>query len=209
MIVLPLLPFYALELHATPETSAALIASFSIAQLLAAPLWGRVSDRYGRRPALLIGLSASAIAYARVRRSPTRSGCSSPRAWCRARAAARPAWPRPTSPTRRAQRTGPGRSAGSPRPPSAGVIFGPAIGSFAVAPRPRGAGAGGRGALPGQRGLRLATGCPSRRPEAHDGRHGRGGRSGTPPGSCSAIPARRSRPADLDLRHRHAGVLRA
>ena len=63
MIVLPLLPFYALKLNATPETIGQLIASFSIAQLLAAPLWGRMSDRYGRRPALLIGLSASAIAY--------------------------------------------------------------------------------------------------------------------------------------------------
>src|ERR671910_174366 len=63
MIVLPLLPFYALELRATPETVGRLIASYSIAQLIAAPLWGRVSDRYGRRPALLIGLSASAIAY--------------------------------------------------------------------------------------------------------------------------------------------------
>jgi len=63
MIVLPLLPFYALKLNATPETIGRLIASFSIAQLLAAPLWGRMSDRYGRRPALLIGLSASAIAY--------------------------------------------------------------------------------------------------------------------------------------------------
>ena len=63
MIVLPLLPFYALKLQATPETIGRLIASFSIAQLLAAPLWGRVSDRYGRRPALLIGLSASAAAY--------------------------------------------------------------------------------------------------------------------------------------------------
>jgi multidrug resistance protein len=63
MVVLPLLPFYALKLNATPETIGHLIASFSIAQLLAAPLWGRVSDRYGRRPALLIGLSASAIAY--------------------------------------------------------------------------------------------------------------------------------------------------
>ena len=64
MIVLPLLPFYARELNASPRPIGRLIASFSIAQLLSAPIWGRVSDRYGRRPALLIGLSASAVAYA-------------------------------------------------------------------------------------------------------------------------------------------------
>jgi MFS family permease len=63
MIVLPLLPFYALKLHASPETIGRLIAAFSVAQLMSAPVWGRVSDRYGRRPALLIGLSASAVAY--------------------------------------------------------------------------------------------------------------------------------------------------
>jgi multidrug resistance protein len=63
MIVLPLLPFYALKLNASPEIVGQLIASYSVAQLVAAPLWGRVSDRYGRRPALLIGLSASALAY--------------------------------------------------------------------------------------------------------------------------------------------------
>jgi multidrug resistance protein len=63
MIVLPLLPFYALKLQASPETIGQLIASFSVAQLISAPIWGRVSDRYGRRPALLIGLSASAAAY--------------------------------------------------------------------------------------------------------------------------------------------------
>ena len=63
MIVLPLLPFYALDLEASPEIVGLLIASFSIAQLVAAPIWGRVSDRYGRRPALLIGLTASAVAY--------------------------------------------------------------------------------------------------------------------------------------------------
>jgi MFS family permease len=64
MIILPLLPFYATRLAATPETVGRLIASFSIAQLLSAPLWGRVSDRYGRRPTLLIGLGASTVAYA-------------------------------------------------------------------------------------------------------------------------------------------------
>src|ERR671920_1023522 len=64
MIVLPLLPFYALKLNASPIIVGQLIASYSIAQLISAPLWGRVSDRYGRRPALLIGLSASAVAYA-------------------------------------------------------------------------------------------------------------------------------------------------
>lgn len=62
-LILPILPYYALELHAAPETIGWLIAAFSIAQLIAAPIWGRVSDRYGRRPALMIGLLASAIAF--------------------------------------------------------------------------------------------------------------------------------------------------
>ncbi len=62
-MVLPILPFYAKDLHATPEAVGRLIASFSIAQLIAAPIWGRVSDRYGRRPALMIGLLASALAF--------------------------------------------------------------------------------------------------------------------------------------------------
>lgn len=63
MLVLPVLPFYALQLDATPVQVGWIIAAFSIAQLISAPVWGRVSDRYGRRPALLIGLFASAIAY--------------------------------------------------------------------------------------------------------------------------------------------------
>jgi MFS family permease len=40
-----------------------LVTMFAVAQLVSAPMWGRVSDRVGRRPALLIGLGASAIAY--------------------------------------------------------------------------------------------------------------------------------------------------
>lgn len=62
-IIFPLLPYYALRLNADPWVIGWMIASFSIAQLGAAPLWGKFSDRYGRRPALLIGLTASAIAY--------------------------------------------------------------------------------------------------------------------------------------------------
>src|SRR5262249_30215317 len=40
-----------------------IISSFFVAQLISAPLWGRVSDHYGRRPALLIGLAASTAAF--------------------------------------------------------------------------------------------------------------------------------------------------
>ncbi len=62
-IVFPLLPFYALKLHGNAFHVGLITAAFSAAQILSAPIWGRVSDRYGRRPALLIGLLASAAAY--------------------------------------------------------------------------------------------------------------------------------------------------
>jgi len=63
-MVLPIMPFYALKLDASPEMIGGIIASFSVAQLLSSPIWGRVSDHYGRRPALLVGLLASAAAFA-------------------------------------------------------------------------------------------------------------------------------------------------
>ena len=62
-MIFPLLPFYALDLNISPLFIGVIIASFSVAQLVSAPLWGRVSDRYGRRPALLIGLAASATSF--------------------------------------------------------------------------------------------------------------------------------------------------
>src|SRR5712691_3736260 len=62
-MVFPLIPFYALKFNASPTVIGWIIASFFIAQLISAPLWGRVSDHYGRRPALLIGLSASTVAF--------------------------------------------------------------------------------------------------------------------------------------------------
>src|SRR3989449_4328946 len=63
MMFLPLLPLYALRLHAVPATIGFLTASFPVAQLASSPIWGRVSDRYGRRPVLLVGLTGSAVAY--------------------------------------------------------------------------------------------------------------------------------------------------
>ena len=63
LMILPLMPFYARTLGASALMVALLMSSFTAAQLLSAPFWGRVSDRYGRRPALLIGLFAAAIAY--------------------------------------------------------------------------------------------------------------------------------------------------
>src|SRR2546423_395549 len=63
LMIIPLLPYYARELGAGSLMVAAIFGSFKAAQLLSAPLWGRFSDKYGRRPALLVGLTASAIAY--------------------------------------------------------------------------------------------------------------------------------------------------
>ena len=62
-IVFPLLPFYALRLDAAEWVIGWMIASFSMARLASAPLWGRVSDRFGRRPALIVGLAASGVAF--------------------------------------------------------------------------------------------------------------------------------------------------
>jgi multidrug resistance protein len=63
LAVVPLLPYYAVRFGANGLIVGLLVSSYAVAQLIAAPLWGRVSDRHGRKPALIIGLSASAIAY--------------------------------------------------------------------------------------------------------------------------------------------------
>src|SRR6266567_4261572 len=63
LMIVPLMPFYAKHMGAGGFVVGLLVSSFSIAQLLMAPVWGRFSDQYGRRPALIVGLTASAIAY--------------------------------------------------------------------------------------------------------------------------------------------------
>jgi multidrug resistance protein len=62
-MVLPLIPFYAASMGATGFIVGLLISAFSVAQLVSAPSWGKVSDHFGRRPAVIIGLLISALAY--------------------------------------------------------------------------------------------------------------------------------------------------
>lgn len=62
-IVIPVLPLYAEHYHATPEQNGLLVAIFSLAQFVCAPLWGKLSDRVGRKPVLFISISATAIGF--------------------------------------------------------------------------------------------------------------------------------------------------
>ena len=62
-IVIPILPLYAEEYGPSPVIFGLLMASFSIMQFLAAPILGRLSDRIGRRPVLLVSLLGSAVGY--------------------------------------------------------------------------------------------------------------------------------------------------
>jgi len=60
-LVIPFLPAMARDLGASDFTAAALVACYSLMQFVTVPLWGRVSDRVGRRPVLLWSIAASAM----------------------------------------------------------------------------------------------------------------------------------------------------
>jgi DHA1 family tetracycline resistance protein-like MFS transporter len=62
-IIIPLLPFYAEHFEATPVVVGLVMATYSATQLVAAPAWGRLSDRVGRRPVLLATLMGAALCY--------------------------------------------------------------------------------------------------------------------------------------------------
>jgi multidrug resistance protein len=62
-IIIPLLPFYAERFGGSAQTVAMLSASFSLMQFIFMPIWGRLSDRVGRRPILLLGLFGSFGSY--------------------------------------------------------------------------------------------------------------------------------------------------
>jgi MFS family permease len=74
LMILPLLPFYVKTLSGsgiqifglhfgTGIINGIIVTAFTVAQLVSAPMWGKFSDRVGRRPTLLIALGASAVAY--------------------------------------------------------------------------------------------------------------------------------------------------
>lgn len=62
-IVLPLLPSYGARHTSSAALIGALVATDSLLTFLLAPAWGRLSDRIGRRPVLLVGLAGSAVSY--------------------------------------------------------------------------------------------------------------------------------------------------
>jgi DHA1 family tetracycline resistance protein-like MFS transporter len=62
-IVIPLLTFYAEEFNATPLDIGLLVSSYSLMQFIFSPIWGNLSDRFGRKPILFITILGSSIGY--------------------------------------------------------------------------------------------------------------------------------------------------
>ena len=62
-IVIPLLPYMAIRYGAPPQINTPILGIYSLCQLIAAPLWGRLSDRFGRRPILLSSMFGACGSY--------------------------------------------------------------------------------------------------------------------------------------------------
>jgi MFS transporter, DHA1 family, tetracycline resistance protein len=62
-IIIPLLPFYAQTFGASPLAIGLLFAAFSLSQLIASPLLGHLSDRWGRRPVLIFSLLGTVVSF--------------------------------------------------------------------------------------------------------------------------------------------------
>jgi len=62
-IILPLLPLYAEKMGATPFLAGSLVSSYALCQLVAGPILGRLSDRYGRRPILLLSQLGTFVGF--------------------------------------------------------------------------------------------------------------------------------------------------
>jgi MFS transporter, DHA1 family, tetracycline resistance protein len=63
-LILPLLPYYAGDYGASEFVIGLLAAAYALAQFIGAPFLGRLSDRYGRRPVLMISIAGTALSFA-------------------------------------------------------------------------------------------------------------------------------------------------
>ena len=62
-ILIPLVPYMGVRFNAPAEWITPIMGSYSLCQLVAAPFWGRLSDRYGRRPILMTSLAGACVSY--------------------------------------------------------------------------------------------------------------------------------------------------
>jgi MFS family permease len=62
-VIIPLLPFYARSMDAAPWQVTTMFAAYSLGQFFGEPFWGRLSDRIGRRPVLIVTIIANTLAY--------------------------------------------------------------------------------------------------------------------------------------------------
>jgi MFS transporter, DHA1 family, tetracycline resistance protein len=62
-ILIPLVPYMAERFGTAPQFITPILGSYSLCQLLAAPVWGRLSDRFGRRPVLMTSLAGACLSY--------------------------------------------------------------------------------------------------------------------------------------------------
>lgn len=62
-VIIPVMPYYANNLGATALDLGLLMATFSLMQFICAPIWGAISDRIGRKPVMMIGLTGFGFAF--------------------------------------------------------------------------------------------------------------------------------------------------
>jgi len=69
-VIVPLIPYMGTRFDASPAVITAILGTHALCQLIAAPVWGRLSDRYGRRPILMYSLAGACVSYAMLGFAP-------------------------------------------------------------------------------------------------------------------------------------------